>query len=62
MKKILSGTVAAIALIATPAVAQTSELHYAGGVVSPLTNPGGFGGARAAVFNEIGFRAGVGPR
>ncbi|MFC3784485.1 hypothetical protein ACFONB_05615, partial [Sphingopyxis italica] len=30
MKKILSGTVAAIALIATPAVAQTNERHYAG--------------------------------
>ncbi len=62
MKKILSGTVAAIALIATPAAAQTSELHYAGGVVSPLTNPSGFGGAIAAGLNEIGLLAGVGTR
>lgn len=30
MKKILSGAVAAIALIATPAMAQTNERHYAG--------------------------------
>lgn len=30
MKKILSGAVAAIALIATPAMAQTNQRHYAG--------------------------------
>ena len=45
MKKILSGTVAAIALIATPAVAQTNERHYAsvhfGGITAtnPSTDP-----------------------
>jgi len=41
MKKILSGTVAVIALIATPAMAQTNQRHYAsvhlGGVTA--TNP-----------------------
>ena len=43
MKKILSGTVAAIALIATPAMAQTNQRHYAGTVPIvgslELTNP-----------------------
>jgi hypothetical protein len=42
MKKILSGTVAAIALIATPAVAQTNQRHYAGtvvGIPSTATHP-----------------------
>ncbi|RYY22440.1 MAG: hypothetical protein EOP62_23155 [Sphingomonadales bacterium] len=41
MKKILSGTVAAIALIATPAVAQTNEVHYAGTALGgyTITNP-----------------------
>lgn len=48
MKKILSGTVAVIALIATPAMAQTNERHYAsvlGGGVSfenPSTAPNYF--------------------
>lgn len=43
MKKILSGAVAAIALIATPAMAQTNQRHYAGTVPIvgslELTNP-----------------------
>ncbi|MGQ2934418.1 MAG: hypothetical protein ACT6QT_11925 [Sphingopyxis sp.] len=44
MKKILSGTVAVIALIATPAVAQlnpTNQLHYAGTALGgyTITNP-----------------------
>lgn len=43
MKKIISGTVAVIALIATPAVAQTNERHYAATVPIvgslELTNP-----------------------
>jgi len=42
MKKILSGAVAAIALIATPAVAQTNQLHYnLGGVQVTNPNAGG---------------------
>jgi hypothetical protein len=55
MKKILSGTVAAIALaaFATPAAAQTAQLHYAGGPVSPLTNPNTFLEGLGALANEL---------
>ena len=70
MKKILSGTVAVIALIATPAMAQTSEVHYAGTapvsipfvgsvpVNYQITNPG-FGGA---LLGELGVALQVGTR
>ncbi|RYF25370.1 MAG: hypothetical protein EOO23_09025, partial [Comamonadaceae bacterium] len=70
MKKILSGTVAAIALIATPAVAQTNQTHYAGtGTVNipfvgslpvnyEITNPGVIGG----VLGAAGVLTGVGTR
>ncbi|MBT2135766.1 hypothetical protein KK137_15615 [Croceibacterium sp. LX-88] len=63
MKTILSGAVAAIALvgIAAPAAAQTAELHYAGGIVSPLTNPTGLGLLGAAA-NEGAILAGIGTR
>jgi len=62
MKKILSGTVAAIALIAVaaPAAAQTNQRHYAGlPIVGTATNPGliGTGLAEASVFGlQIGTR------
>ena len=76
MKKILSGTVAAIALIATPAMAQTNPRHYAGtGSVSipfvgsvpvdyQITNPqpGLFGVNVGALLGEAGVLAGVGTR
>ena len=64
MKKILSGTVAAIALaaFATPAAAQTAQLHYAGGPVSPLTNPSGFGGLLGAAANELALLGNIGTR
>ncbi|MGH6696910.1 hypothetical protein [Sphingopyxis sp.] len=63
MKKFLSGTVAAIALIAvaTPAAAQTNERHYAGvvaGIPYTSTNPG----ALATFGLELGLLAGVGTR
>ncbi len=64
MKKILSGAVAAIALaaIATPAAAQTSELHYSGvqGLFLPsnLTNPGLIQAGQA----ELSIAGGVGTR
>ncbi len=67
MKKILSGTVAAIALIATPAVAQTNQLHYAGTAPIPytITNPQnapfplnviGIAAGQAGVAAEVGTR------
>jgi hypothetical protein len=64
MKKILCGTVAAIALaaVATPAAAQTAQLHYAGGPVSPLTNPSGLGGLLGAVANELAILGNIGTR
>lgn len=58
MKKILSGAVAAIALIATPAMAQTSENHYAGTLVGSPTNPTGL--TSAAAFGSV--LAGIGTR
>lgn len=70
MKKILSGAVAAIALIATPTMAQTNQTHYAGtGTVSvpfvgnlpvnyEITNPGVVGG----ILGAAGVLAGVGTR
>lgn len=64
MKKFLSGTVAAIALIATPAAAQTNQVHYnVAGV--PITNPQNLsfpanliaiGVGEAGVASEIGTR------
>ena len=61
MKKILSGAVAAIALIATPAVAQTNQVHYniAG---AQLTNPTGIGGALAQIGAELAIAGGIGTR
>jgi hypothetical protein len=70
MKKILSGTVAVIALIATPAVAQTNQRHYAGtGTINtpfgPVTisgtdtNPGNF---VAGLYDNYVLPAGVGTR
>lgn len=60
MKKILSGAVAAIALaaIATPAAAQTSENHYAGiPILGTVTNPSiGTGLLNLGVANGIGTR------
>lgn len=67
MKKILTGAVAAIALvgIASPAAAQThvgtAQLHYAGGPFSPLTNPSGLGLIGAGV-NELAILGGIGTR
>lgn len=61
MKKILSGAVAAIALIATPAMAQTNQVHYnIGG--AQLTNPTGFLGAIAQIGAELAIAGGVGTR
>lgn len=63
MKKILCGTVAAIALaaIATPAAAQTNQVHYnIGG--AQLTNPTGLGGAIAQGLAELAINGGVGTR
>ena len=63
MKKILTGAVAAIALvgIASPAAAQTNQRHYAGvvaGIPYTSTNPGPF-----ATFGlEVGLALGVGTR
>ena len=76
MKKILSGTVAAIALVATPAVAQTNQRHYAGtsSVSIPvvgstpvdytITNPqpGLFGVNGGALLGELGVALQVGTR
>jgi hypothetical protein len=60
MKKILSGAVAAIALaaVATPAAAQTSENHYAGiPIFGTVTNPSiGTGALNLGVANGIGTR------
>ena len=61
MKKILSGAVAAIALIATPAVAQTNQVHYNIGGIQ-LTNPTGFLGAIAQAGAEVAIAGGVGTR
>lgn len=64
MKKILTGAVAAIALvgIASPAAAQTNELHYAGvqGLFLPstLTNPGLIQAGQA----ELSIAGGIGTR
>lgn len=59
MKKILSGAVAAIALaaVATPAAAQTSENHYAIGPVQ-ITNPN----ALVAFGLNVGVANGIGTR
>lgn len=63
MKKILSGAVAAIALVgvATPAAAQTNQRHYAGviaGIPYTSTNPGGL-----ETFGlELGLGLGIGTR
>lgn len=63
MKKILTGAVAAIALvgIASPAAAQTNQRHYAGviaGIPYTSTNPGPLG-----VFgNEVLLGLGIGTR
>lgn len=56
MKKILSGAVAAIALIATPAMAQTSENHYNVGGVAITNPPVGTGLLNLGVANGIGTR------
>ncbi|MDK2762326.1 MAG: hypothetical protein KYX64_13325 [Sphingopyxis sp.] len=61
MKKILSGAVAAIALIATPAVAQTNQVHYNVAGLQ-LTNPTGFLGAIAQAGAELAIAGGVGTR
>lgn len=61
MKTILYGAAAAIALIATPAAAQTSERHYAGvvaGIPYTSTNPGVFG----TIANELLIAGGIGTR
>ncbi|MBN8805420.1 MAG: hypothetical protein BGO58_15755 [Sphingopyxis sp. 65-8] len=62
MKKILTGAVAAIALvgIASPAAAQTNQRHYAGTAPIPytITNPGFFG----TLAGELGVAAQVGTR
>jgi hypothetical protein len=64
MKKFLLGTAATAALmaIASPASAQTAQLHYADGPVSPLTNPTGIGGAIATALNEGGLALNIGTR
>ncbi|MEZ5891397.1 MAG: hypothetical protein R3D52_14820 [Xanthobacteraceae bacterium] len=63
MKKILTGAVAAIALvgIASPAAAQTNQRHYAGivvGIPYTITNPGFFGtlAGEAGVATQVGTR------
>jgi hypothetical protein len=62
MKKILTGAVAAIALvgIASPAAAQTNQRHYAGTAPIPytITNPGFFG----TLAGELGVALQVGTR
>lgn len=62
MKKILTGAVAAIALvgIASPAAAQTNQRHYAspGPIPYTITNPGFFG----TLAGELGVLAQVGTR
>ncbi|WP_062770877.1 hypothetical protein [Sphingopyxis terrae] len=63
MKKILTGAVAAIALvgIASPAAAQTNQRHYAGvilGIPYTSTNPGPFG----VLANEALLGLGIGTR
>ena len=64
MKKILSGAVAAIALVGvvSPAAAQTNQRHYAGGPFSPLTNPSGIFGTGAAIVNEGALLFNIGTR
>lgn len=61
MKKILSGAVAAIALIATPAMAQTNQVHYDVAGIQ-LTNPTGIPGLIAAGLAEAAIAGGVGTR
>ena len=62
MKNILSGAVAAIALVAisAPAAAQTNQLHYAspGPIPYQITNPGFLG----TLAGELGVLAQVGTR
>lgn len=60
MKKILTGAIAAIALIgvASPAAAQTNETHYAGTLVGSPTNPTGL--TALGAFGS--FVAGIGTR
>ncbi|MEL0156413.1 hypothetical protein [Sphingopyxis sp.] len=62
MKKILTGAVAAIALVgvASPAAAQTNQLHYAspGPIPYTITNPGFFG----TLAGELGVALQVGTR
>lgn len=62
MKKILTGAVAAIALvgIASPAAAQTNQRHYAspGPIPYTITNPGFFG----TLAGELGVALQVGTR
>ncbi len=61
MKTILYGAAAAIALIATPAAAQTNQVHYNVGGIQ-LTNPTGFGGAIAQGLAELAIAGGIGTR
>ena len=63
MKKILTGAVAAIALvgIASPAAAQTNQRHYNIAGIQ-LTNPTGIGGAIAQGLAEFAIAGGVGTR
>lgn len=63
MKKILTGAVAAIALvgIASPAAAQTNQRHYNIAGIQ-LTNPTGFGGAIAQGLAELAIAGGIGTR
>ena len=62
MKNILSGAVAAIALVAisAPAAAQTNERHYASPLFggTTITNPGFFG----TVAGELGVALQLGTR
>lgn len=68
MKKILTGAVAAIALVgvASPAAAQTNQRHYAATVPIfgnvTLTNPTGFFGGLAQGAFELAIANGVGTR
>lgn len=63
MKNILRGAVAAVALVSMGGVAQaqTAEVHYAGGPVSPLTNPTGLA-LIGAGLNELALLGGIGTR
>ena len=60
MKKLLLGAVALGAIAATPAAAQTSEVHYAspGPIPYTITNPGFFG----TLAGELGVGLEVGTR